>query len=194
MKKSVAVLAAAVLAGTMGAALAGPAGAKGTTPTTVPKVTKCVTKTATAGITQAMTLVLAGDPTTAMKYVDQGAKLAASYNLSNQVDTQSGINNPAQLHLPTSIKVTCKGSTKANFTYDLFVKDKTTATTGPPLGLSFGGDALIKKGVWYISGTTVCDLAGQAIGAVSDPTLKAQITAAVTACYTAIGQTAPPVS
>ena len=185
MKKSVAVLAVAMLAGTMSAALAGPAGAKGTTPTTVPKVTKCVTKTAVAGITQAMNDFLSGDPTIAMKYVDQGAKIGASYQLSEQLDTAAGLTSATKATLPINIKATCKGSTKANFTYDLYMKDKTTSTTTPPLGLNEAGDALIKKGVWYISATTVCDLENGA-GSVA-----AQAT---NACYMAIGQPVPPAS
>ena len=185
MKKSVAVLAVAVLAGTMSAALAGPAGAKGTTPTTVPKVTKCVSKTAVAGITQAMNDFLSGDPTIAMKYVDQGAKIGASYQLSEQLDTAAGLTSATKLTLPINVKATCKGATKANFTYDLYMKDKTTSTTTPPLGLNEAGDALIKKGVWYISATTVCDLENGA-GSVA-----AQAT---NMCYAAIGQSVPPAS
>jgi hypothetical protein len=188
MKKSVAVLAVAVLAGTMGAALAGPAGAKGgggTKTTTVRKVTKCVTKTAVAGITQAMNAFLSGDPTIAMKYVDQGAKIGASYQLSEQLDTAAGLTSATKLTLPINVKATCTGSTKANFTYDLYMKDKTTATTTAPLGLNEAGNALIKKGVWYISATTVCDLENGA-GSVA-----AQAT---NMCYTAIGESVPSAS
>ncbi len=184
MKKSVAVLAVAVLAGTVGTALAGPAGAKSTPTTTVPKVSKCQTKTAQAGITRSMTLVLTNAPN-ATQYVDQGDKLAASYALSGQLDTAAGLNPPNQLHFPTKVTVTCKGSTKATFTYDLYVQDKTTSTTGAPLGLNFAGDALIKKGAWYVSALTICDLEGQAGAAAAQAT---------NACYAAIGQTPPPAS
>src|ERR1039457_6678419 len=177
MKKSVAVLAVAMLAGTMSAALAGPAGAKGTTPTTVPKVTKCVTKTAAAGITRAMTLVLAGDPTMAMKYVNQGAKLAASYNLSNQLDTAAGLTNSNTLTAPMNVQVKCTGNTKANFTYGLLQTNKTTGTT-TPVAVTESGDALIKKGVWFVSGTTVCDLENAAGSSAAQATNM---------CYAAIG-------
>jgi hypothetical protein len=189
MKKSVAVLAVAVLAGTMSAALAGPAGAKGgggsTTTTTAPKVTKCVTKTATQGITQAMNSFLSGNPAIAMKYIDQGAKIGASYQLSEQLDTAAGLTSATKLTLPINVKVTCKGSTKANFQYDLYMKDTTTGTTTPPLGLNQGGDALIKKGVWYVSALTVCDLEAAAGSAAAQATNQ---------CYMAIGQPVPPAS
>ena len=185
MKKAVAVLAVAVLAGTTSAVLAGPAGAKGTTPTTVPKVTKCQTKTAVAGITQAMSSFLSGNPAIAMKYIDQGDKIGASYQLSEQLDTAAGLTSATKTTHPVSIKVTCKGSTKANFTYDLYMLDTTTGTTTPPLGLNQGGDALIKKGVWYVSALTVCDLEAAA-GSVA--------ATATNQCYSAIGAPIPPAS
>jgi hypothetical protein len=187
MKKSVAVLAVAVLAGTVGTALAGPAGAKpggSTTSTTVPKVTKCVSKTAVQGITQAMNAFLSGNQAIAMKYIDQGDKIGASYALSQQLDTAAGLTSATKLTLPVNIKVTCKG-TKANFSYDLYMKDTTTGTTTPPLGLNQGGDALIKKGVWYVSALTVCDLENAA-GAVA--------ATATSQCYGAIGAQVPPPS
>jgi hypothetical protein len=187
MKKSVAVLAVAVLAGTMSAALAGPAGAKSspTTTTTVPKVTKCSSKTAVAGLTRAMNSFLSGNPAIAMKYIDQGDKIGASYQLSEQLDTAAGLTSATKMTLPINIKVTCTGATKANFQYDLYMKDTTTGTTTPPLGINQSGDALIKKGVWYVSALTVCDLEAAA-GSVA-----AQAT---NACYMAIGAPVPPAS
>ncbi len=186
MRKILAVLAATALGATMAAAVAGPAGAKGTSPTKpVPKVTSCQTKTAIAGITQAMQAFLSGDPSIAMKYVDQGNLIGASYQLSEQLDTAAGLTSSTSLTLPTKIGVKCQGKTKATFTYDLYIKDKTTSTTGPPLGLNEAGDALIKKGVWYISAATVCDLESGA-GAVA-----AQ---ASNECYSAVGLPVPPAS
>lgn len=190
MRKPLSMLAVIALTGTMTVALTGTAFAKGgggsSTPK-VPKVTSCQTKTATLGITQAMTAFLSGGSAAAsMKYVDQGAKIGPSYVASQAADTAAGLTSPTKPTYPTGVKVQCTGKTKANFTYDLYIKDLTTGTTGAPLGLSENGDALIKKGVWYISGSTVCDLtaASPAPGAV----------AASAQCYMAIGLPVPPAS
>jgi len=193
MRKPLSVLAVIALTGTMTVALAGTAGAKGgggSTTTTTPKpvkVTKCQTKTATQGITTAMTAFLtSGNATGAMKYIDQGSKIAASYSQSQAADTAAGLTSPTKPSYPTGIKVQCTSKTAANFTFDLYVKDLTTGTTTAPLGLSENGNALIKKGTWYVSASTVCDLAA------ASPAPGAQ--AAVAACYQAIGLPVPPAS
>jgi hypothetical protein len=197
MRKPLSVLAVIGLTGTMTVALTGTAFAAGTTTTTAPKiakVTKCQTKTATPGITRAlMSFLTGGNAAAAMKYVDQGSKIGTSYEQSQAADTAAGLTSPQKPTLPEAVKVQCTGATKANFSYSLYFKDLTTGTTTAPLTTA-SGDALIKKGVWFISPTTVCDLSDAAISSVSDPTLKAQVTTAVTNCYQAIGQTLPPAS
>ena len=183
-----AALGAAALGVAVALAAAAPAGAAGTTTTTTPKspkVTTCSTKTAVQGVTLAMDDFLSGDPSIAMKYVNQGALIGASYQLSEQLDTAAGLTSATSLTLPTKVGVKCEGKTKANFTYDLYIKDKTTSTTGPPLGLNEAGDALIVKGHWLISASTVCDLESGA-GAVA-----AQ---ASNECYSAVGLPVPPAS
>jgi len=155
MRKPLSVLAAAALAGTMVVTLSGTAFAAGNGGSAKPvKVTTCQVKSATAGITAAMALYLAGipaggSPATALKYIDQGSKIAASYQASQQVDTAAGLTSATQLTQPTAVKVKCNGKTKANFQYSIFLKDKTTGTTTAPLTTA-SGDALIKNGHWYV--------------------------------------------
>jgi hypothetical protein len=185
-----AALGAAALGVTLALAAAVPAGAKGsgTTTTTTPKspkVTTCSTKTATQGITLAMDDFLSGNPAIFATYVDQGGKIGASYVLSQQLDTAAGLTSPTQLTLPTQLVVKCNGKHTATFSYGLYLKDKTTSTTGPPLGITEAGDALIVHGHWFISASTVCDLEAGA-GAVA-----AQ---ASNECYTAAGLPVPPAS
>ena len=198
MRKPLSVLAVIALTGTMTVALTGTAVAKGgggskSTPK-VPKVTSCQVKTAQLGITQAMTAFLTGGAVTvAMKYIDQGAKIGAAYESSKAADTAAGLTSPTKPTYPISVKAQCTGKTKANFTYDLYLKDLTTGTTTAPLGLNASGNALIKKGVWYVSASTVCDLVDSGISS-APPAQLAQVTAAATACYTAIGQPLPPAS
>ena len=200
MRKPLSVLAVIALTGTMTVALAGTAGAKGgggSTTTTTPKVAKvttCQVKTAQQGITQAMTAFLTGgSPAVSMKYIDQGSKIGQSYQESKDADTAAGLTSPSKPTYPTGVKAQCVGKTKANFTYDLYIKDLTTGTTTAPLGLNESGNALIKKGVWYVSASTVCDLTDAGISS-APPAQLAQVTAAATACYQAIGQTLPPAS
>ena len=194
MRKPLSVLAVIALTGTMTVALAGTAGAKGGGTPKVPKVTSCQVKTAQLGITQAMTAFLTGGSTTvAMKYIDQGAKIGAAYESSKAADTAAGLTSASKPTYPVDVKAQCTGKTKANFTYDLCLKDLTTGTTTAPLGLNASGNALIKKGVWYVSASTVCDLVDSGISS-APPAQLAQVTAAATQCYTAIGQTLPPAS
>ena len=194
MRKPLSVLAVIALTGTMTVALAGTAGAKGGGTPKVPKVTSCQVKTAQLGITQAMTAFLTGGtPAVSMKYIDQGAKIGAAYQASKDADTAAGLTSPTKPTYPTGVKAQCVGKTKANFTYDLYLKDLTTGTTTAPLGLNESGNALIKKGVWYVSASTVCDLTDAGISS-APPAQLAAITAAATECYTAIGQTLPPAS
>ncbi len=184
-----AALGAAALGVALALAAAVPAGAKGgsttTTTTGSPKVTTCTKTTALKGITAAMDDFLSGNSAIAFTYVDQGAKIAPSYALSEQLDTAAGLTSPQTLTLPTQVTVKCTGKNKLTFTYGLYLKDKTTSTTGPPLGITEAGDALIEHGHWYISASTVCDLEAGA-GAVA-----AQ---ASNECYTAAGLPIPPAS
>ena len=184
-----AALGAAALGAALALAAAVPAGAKGGTTTTTspksPKVTTCSAKTALQGITVAMDDFLSGNAAIFATYVDQGAKIGPSYTLSEQLDTAAGLTSPTMLTLPTQLKVKCNGKTTATFSYGLYLKDKTTSTTGPPLGITEAGDALIEHGHWFISASTVCDLEAGA-GAVA-----AQ---ASNECYTAAGLPVPPAS
>lgn len=187
-KQWVAVLGTAALGAAMALAAAAPAGAAGTTTTTTPKspkVTTCSSKTALQGITVAMDDFLSGNANIFSTYVDQGAKIGPSYLLSEQLDTAAGLTSPTMLTLPIQVTVKCNGKHTATFTYGLYIKDKTTGTTGPPLGITEAGDALIKNGHWFISASTVCDLEAGA-GAVA-----AQ---ASNECYTAAGLPVPPAS
>ncbi|HEY6317164.1 MAG TPA: hypothetical protein VI462_04655 [Acidimicrobiia bacterium] len=185
-----AALGAAALGTVMALAAAVPAGAKGggTTTTTQPKspkVTSCSTSTAKTGITVAMDDFLSGNSNLAFTYVDMGSKIAPSYALSEQLDTAAGLTSPTSITLPTMITVKCNGKHTLTFTYGLYLKDKTTSTTGAPLGITEAGDALIEHGHWFISASTVCDLESGA-GAVA-----AQ---ASNECYTAAGLPIPPSS
>ncbi|HEV2311307.1 MAG TPA: hypothetical protein VGU73_12370 [Acidimicrobiia bacterium] len=185
-----AVLGAAVLGAALALAAAVPAGAKGggstsTTGVTSPKVTSCSKSTALKGVTAAMDDFLSGNANIFSTYVDQGVKIGPSYLLSEQLDTAAGLTSPTTLTLPTAITIKCTGKNKLTFTYGLYLKDKTTSTTGPPLGITEAGDALIEHGHWFISASTVCDLEAGA-GAVA-----AQ---ASNECYTAAGLPVPPQS
>jgi len=182
------VLGTVALGAAIALAAAAPAGAAGTTTTTSPKspkVTTCSTKTAVQGITVAMDDFLSGNAAIFATYVDQAGKIGPSYLLSEQLDTAAGLTSPTMLTLPTMIQVKCNGKHTATFTYGLYIKDKTTSTTGPPLGITEAGDALIVHGHWFISASTVCDLEAGA-GAVA-----AQ---ASNECYAAAGLPVPPAS
>ena len=202
MRKPISVLAALTLSGIMTVALTGTAVAKGgggsTTSTTVPKetkVTSCQAKSAQKDLTAALYVFLTGgNATKSMQYIQNGSKIGQSYEQSQAADIAAGLTSASKPSLPTGVKVTCTSKTAANFTYDLYLKDLTTGTTTAPLGLNASGNAILKKGVWFISTSSVCDLMDGAISSVSDPTLKAQVTAAVTACYAAIGESLPPAS
>ncbi len=202
MRKSISVLAVGALTGILAVALAGTAGAatgpKGTSTTTVPKetkVTSCQAKSAQKDLTAALYVFLTGgNATKSMTYIQNGSKIGQAYEQSAAADIAAGLTKASEPSLPTGVKVMCTSKTAANFTYDLYLKDLTTGTTGPPLGLNASGNAILTKGVWYISTSSVCDLMDGAISDVSDPTLKAQVTTAVTACYAAIGETLPPAS
>jgi len=186
-KHWMAVLGAAALGAGMAFAAAGPAGAAGTTTTTTPKspkVTTCSTKTATTGIAVALNDFLSGNQAIAFKYVQDGAQIAPSYALSQQLDTAAGLTKAGILTLPTKVTVTCNGKNKVNYHYTLYQKDPTTGTTTPPL-LTTGGDGLILNGHWVISASSVCDLEAMA-GAVA-----AQ---ASNECYAAAGLPVPPAS
>jgi hypothetical protein len=179
MRKSIAAFAAVALGATMTVvAAAGTAGASAAS-----KETKCSSSSA-KGIKKSWNQFL-GAPTAAqkVKYVDQGAKIQDSVDKSNAAALAAGLTKPTQTNVSTSVTVTCNGKTKANFTFDLQFKDKTTGTTTPPLGLHQSGDAILKNGTWYISGSTVCDLSALS----TDPASKA----AVQECYQALGLQVP---
>jgi hypothetical protein len=161
MRKSLAGLAAVGLVATMAVAFAGPAGAKGTTPTTTkppPKESKC-SSSSVKGIAYSMNGFLTAKGGTAkVVYINNGSNLASLMDQTFAAAAQAGLIKPGVDSVPTAVQSKCTGKTAATFTYDLQMKDETTGTTGAPLGLHNAGGAVLVKGHWKITPQTVCDL------------------------------------
>jgi hypothetical protein len=161
MRKRLAVLLTVVLGATFFVATA-----TGASASVASKETKCNAKKSAKGIEKSFnTFFLGKTGVDKVKNVDltkeEAVGVAAAIQKSSDAAAAGGQTQTGRDTLSTSIVVTCQGKTKASFSYDLYFKDTTTGTTTPPLGLSFLGDAALKKGVWKISGATVCDLTAQ---------------------------------
>jgi hypothetical protein len=163
MRKRLAVLLTVVLGATFFVATATGASAS---VADQKKETKCNAKKSAKGIQKSFNTFFLGETgEDKVKNVDltkeEAVGVAAAIQKSSDAAAAGGQTQTGRDTLSTSIVVTCQGKTGASFTYDLLFKDQTTGTTTPPLGLSFIGDAVLKKGVWKISGATVCDLTAQ---------------------------------
>jgi hypothetical protein len=191
MRKSLAVIAAVGLVATTVVAFAGPAGAKGTpkpkSPGKPAKESKCNPKTSAKGITYSFTQFLTGGtPAAEVAYVDQGSKLESIVGQGLAAARSGGL-LPANVNtIPVSLKAKCTSKTHANVTYSLVFQDKTTSTTGAPL-VTESGDAILKKGTWYVTPTDVCDLFQMLVAAA--PNAPKTL---VSDCYTTAGLPVPP--
>ncbi|HEV3451846.1 MAG TPA: hypothetical protein VG869_11655 [Acidimicrobiia bacterium] len=187
MRKTCAVLAAVGLVATLMAALAGPAGAKGSPGGQPPKESKCSSKSQ-KGIVYSMTQFLT-QPTAAGKtaYVQGGSALTTVIDQTFTAAKTAGLVKDTQDDIPAGIAPKCTGKTTASFTYDLQYKDKATGTTQAPLGLHNAGGAVLVKGHWLITAQTVCDLTALLGMAIPNSPYGNQ-------CYQAAGLPVPPPS
>jgi hypothetical protein len=95
----------------------------------------------------------------------------------------SGREKPPLQDVATNLEVTCTAKTRATFTFDLQLKQPATGVTTPPLGLHQPGEAVLRKGTWYVTAPTAC-----AFTALNpDPANQAP----VVACYQALGRPVP---
>jgi len=179
---------AAVAVVTLGAPMAVVLSAAGVRAAAVTKATPtgatCNPKTAARGIAAAFNQFLAA-PTAPekVKFVDQGTKVEAAVGTSSQVTLTSGRSSPPLQDVAVNLEVTCTAKTKATFAFDLQLKQSTTGATTPPLGLRQPGEAVLKKGTWYVTALTVCDFAALSPDPGNQP--------AVAACYQALGRPVP---
>jgi hypothetical protein len=129
------------------------------------KVTDCKKdKNLEASLTKAFNTYLGGLTTAEkLKYIEDGDKIAPISDEGARIAAQTGQTTADTATQIFKLTATCDGKKAATFTYDLGRVPR--PITGPPstgFGLSFAGDGVLdKKGVWLISGATVCDLIGQ---------------------------------
>ena len=138
--------------------MAGPAGA-------AKKITDCKKdKNLDANITKAFNQYLGAETSAEkLKYIQDGAKIQPISEEGAAAAAAAGQTSTTTATQIFKLTATCDGKKAATFTYDLGRVPR--PITGPPstgFGLSFAGDGVLdKKGVWLISGATVCDLIGQ---------------------------------
>ena len=189
MRKSLTVLAAVGLAASMAVAFAGPAGAKGSSPSgsskPPPKESKCSSKSV-KGIRYAMDgFLLANGGTAKVVYVQNGSSLASIIDQTFAAATKAGLIKPNQASVTYGLVTKCSGKTTATFTYDLTYKDTVTSTTqGMGLGIHNSGGATLVKGHWQVTPLTVCDLTNLLGMALPGQTYGTQ-------CYQAAGLPVP---
>lgn len=147
------------------------------------KLTDCKKdKALNANIAKAFDAYLSGDTTAAkLLYIEDGAKIAPISDKGAAAALAAGQTSASTTTLTYNVQATCDGKKAATFTYDLAIGIPKPVTAAPTkgLGLNFAGDAVLdtKKGVWLVSGATICDLIGKN---PNTPTLGAE-------CLTAIG-------
>jgi hypothetical protein len=138
--------------------MTGPAGA-------AKKITDCKKdKNLDANITKAFNQYLGAETSVEkLKYIEDGTKIQPISDEGARVAAASGQTTSDTATQIFKLTATCDGKKAATFTYDLGRVPR--PITGPPstgFGLSFAGDAVLdKKGVWLVSGATICDLIGQ---------------------------------
>jgi hypothetical protein len=160
------------------------AGAQGTVaPKAAPRA-GCDPKTVVKGISAAFDQFLAGATATEkVRLVDQGAKIQDAVDKSTQAALAAGREKPPLLEVAANLAATCTAKSKATFSYDLQLRQASTGVTTPPLGLHQPGEAVLKKGTWYVTALTAC-----AFAALNpDDANKA----AVAECYQALGHDVP---
>lgn len=129
------------------------------------KVTSCQKdKNLAANIQTAFNQYLTSDSSTdKMKLVKDGQKLIAISEEGAAAARAAGQTQADKTTVAVAIKPTCDGKKAATFKYDLAINQPKPVTVVPStgIGLDFAGDAVLVKGVWLISGETVCDLISQ---------------------------------
>ena len=139
--------------------IAGPASA-------AKKITDCKKdKALAANIQKAFNQYLTADTAAdKMKYVEDGTKIIPISEEGSRVAAANGQTSSTTTTAATDIQPTCDGKKAATFSYDLAIGLPKPLTVVPStgIGLDFAGDAVLtKKGVWFITGATICDLIGQ---------------------------------
>jgi hypothetical protein len=157
MRRLALVLLAVAVAGV--GITAAPAGAQ-----KAKKVTSCQKdKKLDENIAKAFNQYLGAETTAEkLKYVQDGDKIAPISDEGAAAAAAAGQTSSATATQIYKVTATCDGKKAATFTYDLGVVPR--PISGPPstgFGLNFAGDAVLVKGVWFVSGATVCDLIGQ---------------------------------
>ncbi len=149
-----------------------------------PKGAACTTKSASKGISAAFEQFLDGATAPErVRLVDQGAKIQDPVDQSFRVALTSGREKPPLQDIAANLEAICTAKTRATFTFDLQLRQPSTGVTTPPLGLHQPGDAVLRKGTWYVTAPTAC-----AFTALNpDPANQT----AVAACYQALGRTVP---
>jgi hypothetical protein len=183
-KQAVAAVVAVALGAPMALVLTATGVRAGAVTKATPTVATCNPKTAANGIAAAFNQFLAA-PTASekLRFVDQGAKVEAAVDKSNQVTLTSGRSSPPLQDVAVNLKVTCTARSKATFAFDLQLRQSTTGATTPPLGLRQPGAAVLKKGTWFVTALTVCDFAALSPEPAKQP--------AVAECYQALGRPVP---
>lgn len=151
-----------VSASLVGAAVfsGGPAGAA----KNAKKVTSCKQdKKINENIAKAFDAFLSGTVVAdQVKYVQNGDKVAPFVQEGLQEAADKGQSTSDTMTLTFGVDATCDGKKAATFSYDLALGVARTPPTSAlkGAGLSFQGDAILdtKKGQWYISALTICDL------------------------------------
>jgi hypothetical protein len=129
------------------------------------KITSCKKdKNLAANIQTAFNQYLTSDTSAdKMKLIQDGTKLIAISDEGAAAAKAAGQTTSDKTTLAVAIVPTCDGKAAATFKYDLAVGQPKPVTVVPStgIGLNFAGDAVLQKGVWLISGATICDLIGQ---------------------------------
>ena len=134
-------------------------------PASAAKVKSCQKdKKIAENIQAAFNQYLTGETSTdKMKLIQDGTKLIAISDEGAAAALAAGQTSSDKTTLAVEIDATCDGKKAATFNYDLAVGVPKPVTSVPStgIGLNFAGDAVLEKGVWLISGATICDLIGQ---------------------------------
>jgi len=142
------------------------------------KLTKCAPKSAAKGITNALNAFLTGDTgedklALTDLTADELAAMAPAIDESSRIAEEGGLSLPVEAG---NVTATCDSKKAATFGYDL-----QNSETGDPLLPDQSGNAVLKKGKWFLDPAFPCDLSANNPAAAT----------AVAACYTAIGLDVP---
>ncbi len=182
--QAVAALTAFTLGLPAGLALTGAAAQAGIGAKGSPRPTSCSPKTTGKAVAAAFNQYLAASaPVEKVAVVDQGAKVLDAVAKNTAVMVAAGRDQPALQERAVNVAVVCAARTAAHFTFDLQLRQATTGVTTAPLGVHQPGDAVLKKGAWYLTALTVCAFLALNPDPANEP--------AVAECHQAVGRAVP---